>query len=157
MKAVKYIGITLFVIIILIIGFAKVKRISPVSMVNQDALNIGVFSNVVMNGYDAVSYHMNDKPLPGKDEIYWKWKGGTWLFSSEENKHIFEENPNQYAPLFGGYCAYAISKGITANTNPKIYEIIDGKLILFASEDVHIEWMKNPLSNLENCTWRWND
>ena len=157
MKSVKYIGITLFVLVILIIGFAKMERITPISMVNQDALNTGMFSKVVINGYDAVSYQVNEKPLPGNENIFSEWKGGKWLFSSEENKSLFESDPNQYAPLFGGYCVYAISKGVTANTDPEVYEVMDGKLILFAAEDVHVEWMKDPVGNLEECTLMWND
>ncbi len=157
MKTLKLIGITLFVLVILIIGFAKMERIAPLSMVDKDDLNVGLFSNVVINGYDAVSYHTQNKALAGQDDIYSEWHGGKWLFSSPENKDLFDSHPEQYAPIFGGYCVYAITKGVTANTDPEIFEIIDGQLILFAAEDVHVEWMKDPSGNLEVCSSNWNE
>lgn len=157
MSALKYIGITLFVLVVLMIGFAKTERITPLALVSSSDLNTALLSDVVINGYDAVAYHTERKALMGNSAIYSEWKDGKWLFSSIENKAIFDANPKKYAPLFGGYCVYAISKGLTANTDPEVFEIMNGKLILFAAQDVHAQWMKDPANNLDICTLNWND
>lgn len=36
---------------------------------------------------------------------------------------MFEANPEAYAPQYGGYCAYAVSKGDTATTDPEAWTI----------------------------------
>ena len=157
MKASKYIGLTLFILVIVIVGFAISERITPIGMVDKTSLNQGLFSEVVINGYDPVSYHTDHKAVAGVEEIHSEWKGGKWLFSTLENKTLFDASPVKYAPLFGGYCVYAITQGFTANTNPEIFEVVNGNLVLFAAEDVRNEWMKDPVGNIEACTQYWNE
>ena len=156
MKAIKYIGIALFVLILLLIGFAKLERISPLGMVEPTTLNTGMFSDVVINGYDVVAYHTEQKAIQGNEAYFSNWNDGKWLFSSASNKKLFDAKPDLYAPLFGGYCVFAVSQGFTANTDPEVFEIIDGQLIFFAAEDVHQEWMKDSVTNLKICTQKWS-
>ncbi len=43
----------------------------------------------------------------------------------------FRANPEKYAPpQYGGYCAYAVSTGKTANISPEAWKIVDGRLYL---------------------------
>ncbi len=39
--------------------------------------------------------------------------------------------------VFGGYCAYAVSQGSTANIDPNAWRIVDGKLYLNLNMRIH--------------------
>ena len=94
---------------------------------NADApIYTGTFSNKALKGYDAVSYFQNDGvPVKGSDEFQTEWNGADWYFSSADNLNAFRANPEQYAPQYGGYCAWAaahdtLAKGDPLMVNPHI-------------------------------------
>ena len=86
-----------------------------------------------VHGYDVVEYFnlpAGAEPIKGDRQIYHDWKGVKWYFSKEENKAKFAEAPEKYAPQFGGYCAFAVSKNFTTSIRPDKWLIVDGKLYL---------------------------
>ena len=85
----------------------------------------------VAAGYDVVAY-FNNKAIKGAKKIAVTYDGVKFLFSTKENKVLFNKNPKKYIPQYGGYCAYAMGKnGEKVSINPKTFEIRDGKLYLF--------------------------
>lgn len=153
-KRTKIILITLLAIIGLIFTFAKVKRVSPLSWGHKE-VNQPMFSSQAINGYDAVSYFTENKAILGNETYSYNWKNAHWNFSTQENKKLFSENPEKYTPEFGGYCAFAVSKGFTANTDPNSFEIINEKLYLFDGESVKTDWNTNLKDNLQKCQTNW--
>ncbi|MDO5979349.1 YHS domain-containing (seleno)protein [Flavivirga spongiicola] len=153
-KRTKIILVLFVVIITLVFTVAKVKRISPLSW-GDKGVNKPMFSNQAINGYDAVTYFIENKAVLGNETYSYNWKNADWNFSSEENKNLFIGNPGKYAPQYGGYCAFAVSKGFTANTNPNSFEVIDGKLYLFDGEGVKADWKENLKENLQKCETNW--
>ena len=121
----KRTGVRLVVGTMLLVGFASVamaaKAVSPV--------NTGSKGQAV-KGYDTVAYFSAGEPVKGSPEFEYSWRGAKWLFWSAENRDLFKANPQKYAPQYGGYCAYAVSKGHTAGISPKAWKIVDGKLYL---------------------------
>src|SRR5262249_25275248 len=71
-----------------------------------------------LSGYDAVAYFSAQNAVEGNPQYEYQWNGAKWLFSSAENLDKFRKDPAAYAPQFGGYCAYAVSEGHTANGDP---------------------------------------
>jgi YHS domain-containing protein len=59
--------------------------------------------NVTIKGYDTVAYFTKGKPVKGRDEFSFEWKGAQWLFSSKEHMDLFTQDPEKYAPQYGGY------------------------------------------------------
>ena len=60
------------------------------------------------------------------------FEGVVYYFSSEANRAKFIENPYQYEPQYGGWCAWAMSDGGgRTEANPESFKIIDGKLYVF--------------------------
>ncbi|MDP6952813.1 MAG: YHS domain-containing (seleno)protein [Alphaproteobacteria bacterium] len=57
-----------------------------------------------IEGYDAVAYHLEGKPVEGSDAFEHDWEGATWRFASAENRDLFAADPAKYAPAYGGYC-----------------------------------------------------
>jgi YHS domain-containing protein len=58
---------------------------------------------LAIKGYDTVAYFTEGKPVKGKGEFSFEWKGTKWLFSNRKNMELFAKNPEKYAPQYGGY------------------------------------------------------
>jgi YHS domain-containing protein len=99
----------------------KVSQTRPV-----DELNLR--QGVALKGYDPVAYYADGAPAAGDPAITYQWQGATWLFSTVEHREVFKADPAHYAPQFGGYCAFAVSRGTTADSDPNQWAIVDGKL-----------------------------
>jgi len=88
-------------------------------------------NGVAAKGYDVVAYFSNNV-AEGKSEFQAKHEGTIYKFSSAENKELFTENPEKYAPQYGGWCAYAMGqRNKKVDIDPETYEIRNGKLFLF--------------------------
>lgn len=113
------------------------------------------FLGVAIDGTDPVSYFKDGRPISGKSDITFEWNGATWRFANEENRDRFAANPSKYAPQYGGYCAWAVSKGYTASTVPDAWAIVDGKLYLNYSNSVQKTWEKDVPQNISNADQNW--
>lgn len=121
--------------------FAKVN-------IDSDGLAIG--------GFDAVAYFASDGTAKGDPKYQLVWNGAKWLFSNAENLERFRQDPEAYAPQFGGYCSYAVSKGYTADGDPEAWKIVDGKLYLNYSKKVRDMWEENEAANIEKGKTNWD-
>jgi YHS domain-containing protein len=151
----KFLLIGLLVAVAGIAGFAMLNKVAPVSWglwgpVNQSA-------GVAIGGYDPVAYHKVGEAQLGREAFTAEWNGTRWNFASEENLRAFQQSPEKYAPRFGGYCAFAVSKGVTADADPTAWHIHESQLYLFADQGVKREWVAalsaGSLIDAEN-NWR---
>ena len=110
---------------------------------------------IAIDGSDAVAYFDGNGPVAGRRDIAVEWGGTTWLFANAANREKFEMNPDSYAPQYGGYCAYAVSKGYTATTDPKAWTLHDGKLYLNYSRTVRALWARDIPGNVEKGNANW--
>jgi len=122
---------------------------TPVDPVNTDR------SGVALKGYDAVAYFKQNKPVKGLAQFSHSWMGATWRFLNAENRDLFAANPQQYAPQFGGYCAWAVSQGYTADIDPDAWKIVDGKLYLNYSKSVQKKWERDLATRIEQANKNW--
>ena len=88
---------------------------------------------VVLHGYDSVAYFSDNKAVKGTPTISYDWDEGRYQFSSAKNKQAFSENPDRYAPQFGGFCTAGMAKGVKAEANPEFFTVVNGKLYTFSS------------------------
>ncbi len=114
--------LTTLIVLIPVLGFAQATE--------AEYLNLGK-DNLAIKGYDPVSYFVNEEPLEGQQALSYRYNGATYYFASETNLETFKADPAKYEPAYGGWCAYAMGKGYTADINPKTCKIVDGKLLLF--------------------------
>lgn len=110
---------------------------------------------VAINGYDTVAYFTHSDAVEGSGDFTSDWNGATWQFSSAENRDLFEADPAQYAPQFGGYCAYAVSKGSTASTSPDAWTVQDGKLYLNFNKAVRAIWRSDIQGHIAKANANW--
>jgi len=108
-----------------------------------------------INGYDAVAYFTDGKAVEGTKENSFMWKGETWSFSSIKNLEAFKSNPEIYAPQFGGYCAYGMSRGYKAKTDADAWTIVDGKLYLNYNVEVKKIWSEKQDELIDKANQNW--
>lgn len=73
---------------------------------------------VAVNGYDVVAYFTQGQAVPGQAAFTFQWQGANWQFATARHLALFKENPEKYAPQYGGYCAYGCSQHHQSPTNP---------------------------------------
>ena len=113
------------------------------------------FLGTAINGYDPVAYFTEGKPVEGSSDHAYDWNGAEWHFASAENLETFKADPEKYAPQYGGYCAYAVSKGATAPTDPEAWTIHEGRLYLNFSLEVRGIWKEDIPGNVAKADANW--
>lgn len=112
-------------------------------------------AQLAIRGYDPVAYFTVGEPVEGSSDYEYEWNGATWRFSSAAHKDLFAQNPEAYAPQYGGYCAKALSEGNMASTVPEAWDIVDGKLYLNYSLDVQQQWKGDVPGNIAKADAKW--
>jgi YHS domain-containing protein len=110
---------------------------------SEDPIETGTFNNKAIYGYDTVAYFTQGKPVKGQDDITSEWRGATWYFSSAEHKSMFDSSPENFAPQYGGHCAYAMSKGKFVGIDEDAFTIYNDKLYLNYSMSVQEDWLED--------------
>jgi YHS domain-containing protein len=108
-----------------------------------------------IRGYDPVAYFKEGKPVKGKTELSFTWKGTDWHFANQQNRKAFQESPEKYAPQFGGYCAYGMAEGHKAPTDPQAWTIVDDKLYLNYNPEVKKLWNAKQPENIKAANKNW--
>lgn len=112
-------------------------------------------AGVAIKGYDPVAYFKSAMPAKGSSQFTHQALGATWWFASVETRDLFEAEPEKFAPRFGGYCAWAVSQGYTADIDPAAWKIIDGKLYLNYSKGVQKKWEQDVQQRIEQANRNW--
>ena len=110
---------------------------------------------IAIDGSDAVAYFDGNGPVAGTADHSLMWKGAEWRFASAENMAKFEADPMAYAPQYGGYCAFALSKGSLASTDPEAWTIHEGKLYLNYSVNVPTVCSEDIPGNIAKADATW--
>lgn len=110
-----------------------------------------------IRGYDPVAYFTEGRPVKGSSAITVKHEDGIYHFASEENRALFESDPEHYAPQYGGYCAYGLSRGFVVSTDPNAWTIHNNKLFLNYSLGVRNTWSKKKDEYIKKADRNWAD
>jgi hypothetical protein len=128
---------------------AELLAKSPVEPVNQTSTGIAI------KGYDPVSYFVDSRSEKGSAQFTFRWMNAQWQFVSAANRDRFAAEPENYAPQFGGYCAWAVSKGYTADIDPNAWTIAGGKLYLNYNKSVQNMWLKERDTRIQAAEMNW--
>ena len=110
---------------------------------------------IAIRGADPVAYFTQGEAVIGSSEFEYEWNGATWRFASAEHRDLFAGNPEDYAPQYGGYCAWAVSQGVTAPVEPDAWRIVDGKLYLNYDQRVQQRWEQDIEGNIASADENW--
>ncbi len=111
-----------------------------------------------IKGVDVVAYFSllpGASAVKGKRKFSYVWKGTEWRFSNAENREKFIANPEDYAPQFGGYCAFATAHNFTTSIWPDSWLIIDDKLYLNHNRTSAKKFRKSPEYYIEKASKNW--
>ena len=112
-------------------------------------------SQLAVRGYDVVGYFTDARPVAGRPEFEYQWLGARWRFESAEHRDLFVKSPEKYAPRYGGFCAWAVSRNYTAPIDPRAWAIVDGRLYLNYSLDVQDTWSTDRAGNIAKADANW--
>ena len=136
-------------------GFIVTLLVGCNIMFTGPSVSQTLVGNVAIKGYDTVSYFKEGKAVKGDKAFAFQWHGANWYFSNKENRDLFAATPGKYAPQYGGYCAWAMSTGRKAHTDPEVWKIVDGKLYLNCSRDAFIKWEADIPGNIIKADANW--
>ena len=118
-------------------GLIPSQAESSINAVNVDE------SRLAIKGYDPVAYFTEAKPVQGSSQFTAEHLGATYYFSSAQHQSLFDGNPSKYAPQYGGYCAFGVSKEYKFDIDPEAWAVVDDKLYLNLNKKVQARWVPN--------------
>ncbi|XOV78655.1 MAG: YHS domain-containing (seleno)protein [Aestuariibacter sp.] len=112
-------------------------------------------NGVILAGHDTVAYFTAGKPVLGRAEFTAVYNDAIYRFSSAQNRDLFNQNPDKYAPMYGGFCAYGTTFGKKFEIDGKAFEIVDGKLYVNKNLDVYEAWRKDIPTHINEADAEW--
>lgn len=110
---------------------------------------------VALRGHDPVAYFKENKPVKGSADWKAEYQGSTFRFASQANRDAFTADPARYAPQYGGFCAFGMTNGYKAATDPAAFSIVDGKLYLNYNRDVQSQWSADKPGFIRKADQHW--
>lgn len=112
-------------------------------------------NGIILNGYDAVAFFTDNKPVKGNASFQYKYDDATYYFVSQEHLDLFKANPEKYKPQFGGWCAYAVSLGRVAPIDVNTFSIVNDRLVIQHNQRAVNGWNKDVQGNLSLADKYW--
>jgi hypothetical protein len=134
---------------VVVMGVVAVAATAHAQKVNTGSGGLAV------KGYDVVAYVSQGKPVEGSVHFEYRLGDSTYRFASAANRDAFVKEPDRYLPQFGGFCAYAVSRGYTADIDPLAWRIVDGKLYLNYSRRAQEKWEEDVPGNITKGHANW--
>ena len=142
----------LFFTLLLLAVFATAAAADPgagehIANVNKDG--------VILDGYDTVAYFTNNQAVKGSADFASSYDGAIFWFASAEHKAQFDGAPEKYAPAFGGFCAYAVSRKALRPVDPAIFHFVDGRLFLQHTKKAYDLFERDEAGNTVRADRNW--
>ena len=109
---------------------------------------------IAIDGSDPVAYFTTNGPVAGGN-VTVQYKGATWRFADQASADAFAATPTAYEPAFGGYCAFAASRGYLAPTTPEAWTIYEDRLYLNANLRARELWLEDVPGNIAKGEANW--
>jgi hypothetical protein len=112
-------------------------------------------SGIAISGFDPVAYFTDAAAKPGRADLEFRFSGAVWRFRNEGNRAAFADNPQVYAPQFGGYDPVAIARGVSVAGHPLFWLVSGQRLYLFYSDQARAEFIAAPQRFIEQAERKW--
>lgn len=110
---------------------------------------------IALRGYDPVAYFTESSPVKGQQDHSFVWNDATWHFATAENRDLFSQDPEKYAPANGGYCTFGIVLSKKFDGDPTVWSVIKSRLYVFLNEDVQQKFLQDSTGNLQKVSANW--
>ena len=146
----KYVFAGMILLFLLVITFS----------VNAQHHEENIFNNtnsdgVILEGYDAVAFFADNKPVKGDAQFRFNYDKAIYYFASQQHLDLFKADPEKYKPQFGGWCAYAVSLGRVAPIDVSTFSIVNGRLVIQHNQRAVNGWNKDVPGNLALADKYW--
>jgi YHS domain-containing protein len=119
------------------------------------SVNASWIGKVAIHGYDPVAYFDAGRPLEGTKAFTAEWRGATWRFASAVHRDAFLADPEKYAPQYGGWCAWAMTRGEFADVDPRAWRIVEGRLYLNYDAGIQKKWERDVAGHIAAADRQW--
>ena len=126
-----------------------------VSAYAGELVNVSGASKAAVSGYDTVAFFTDAKPVNGSPFISAEYQGATYFFATEEHKKLFTENPEKYAPQFGGFCAFGVGLDKLFPVDISTWQVRDEKLYLNLNPDILKKFNADFEGNVAKANQNW--
>lgn len=112
---------------------------------------------VAIGGYDAVAYFTESRAVQGDPDLAHVWQDAKWLFATAEHRDMFADQPERYAPRFGGFCTGGMALGQIREPDPENWSIIEGQLYLNHTKRGRDELRAKPGPIIADAATHWRE
>lgn len=112
------------------------EALAKIGEARGNLVNVSGASGIALSGFDPVEFFQSPTPVNGSPMIRAEHAGATYLFASEQNRQVFEANPERYAPQYGGFCAYGVALDMLLPVDITTAQVRNGKLYLNVNADI---------------------
>ena len=110
---------------------------------------------VILDGYDAVAFFTDNRPVKGDEKYQFGYENALYHFASQEHLDLFKADPEKYKPQFGGWCAYAVSLGRIAPIDVNTFSIVNNRLVIQHNQRAVNGWNKDVQGNIALADKYW--
>lgn len=142
-------------LLMVIVSLFLISGITSAQQFNGHYFNNVDANGVILDGYDAVAFFTDQKPVKGNEKFQITHKEAIYYFASQEHLDLFKANPAKYEPQFGGWCAYAVSLGRIAPIDVNNFSIVDGRLFIQHNQRAVTGWNKDVPGNIVKADKYW--
>jgi YHS domain-containing protein len=121
----------------------------------NNVVSEGGDSDLMLGGYDPVSYFSGTQPARGTSNYKATHRHGTYRFASAENLARFQAASERFVPQYGAFCAKGVAYAIRSGGDPLVYEIRDGRLFIFAVPYARDYWRTDPADFVAKADHYW--
>jgi hypothetical protein len=113
------------------------------------------YSGLAIEGFDAVAYFTDARPVRGLADYEASKAGAVWRFHNAGNRDAFAAHPEVYGPQFGGYDPIDVARGVALAGNPRFFVVTGQRLYLFGREESRNDFAADPARFLKEAQARW--
>lgn len=112
-------------------------------------------SDPAIGGYCPVAYKAAKMAQKGDRNFTSTYDGQTFWLTNAMAKQMFDKAPAEYAPVYHGYCAAAVAKGMKVKANPELFTVEGGKTYLFSTADAKAMFDKDKAKMIAMADQNW--
>ncbi len=114
-------------------------------------------AGVALQGYDPVAYFTEKAPRSGSAQFQTDYEGATFQFASEENRDQFVNDPEAFAPQFGGYCVKNLAQGSLVPGSPLEWTIVGNRLYFLGERKALEQFNRAREDHLTRAADQWSE
>jgi YHS domain-containing protein len=148
MKSISVVAIGLFMSL-------SVMAQVPTKAAEGNVLNLDN-NGCMLQGYDCVAMFTKPKEtIKGKLDFESTFQGAKYWFESAANKALFDKEPAKYAPLYGGFCAVAVTEGNLRPIQVWTHHITKGHLVVNHNAKAKKLWERREGKRFRTAQKNW--